>query len=227
MISMFDGTSKKLNQIEIFEKFGLIAKTIIVTSTGKRTEDMRLFHVDFDEIVRNDMEDEGGNLRSIEFEDSEMYSYFADHVFLCVMFKEPTNPYEECLSNTNTSLAGNTFLGFKRLVFSDAFIDGPVRKLWLDLRDKVMNHKLVDVIEHDKNGNPKINKINKINKSGDVSSAPNFMKAKDNVVFLRGSGIDSSLIHKTEDVNGIRMLPQYVWIKGKAVVEELNNTEEM
>ena len=53
------------------------------------------------------------------------------------------------------------------------------------------------------------------------------MKSKENVVFLRGSGKDSSLIHKTETVNGIKMLPQYVWIKGSAVVEELNNTEEI
>ena len=52
VISMFGGTSKKLNQIELFEKFGLIAKTIVVTSSGKRTEDMKLFHVDFDEIIR-------------------------------------------------------------------------------------------------------------------------------------------------------------------------------
>ena len=137
------------------------------------------------------------------------------------MFQEPSNPYEEALSGMINSLAGNTFLGFKRLVFSDEFIDGPVKKLWLDLRDKVINNKLVDVIERDKNGNARINK------SGDVSSAPNFMKSKENVVFLRGSGIDSSLIHKTETVNGIKMLPQYVWIKGTAVVEELNNTDEI
>ena len=221
VISMFGGTSKKLNQIELFEKFGLIAKTIVVTSSGKRTEDMKLFHVDFDEIIRNDIEDEDGNLRPIEFEDSDLYSYFADHEFLCVMFQEPSNPYEEALSGMINSLAGNTFLGFKRLVFSDEFIDGPVKKLWLDLRDKVINNKLVDVIERDKNGNAKINK------SGDISSAPNFMKSKENVVFLRGSGIDSSLIHKTETVNGIKMLPQYVWIKGTAVVEELNNTDEI
>ena len=84
-----------------------------------------------------------------------------------------------------------------------------------------MNKKLVDVIEKDKTGNPIINK------SGDVSSAPNFMKSRENVVFLRGSGKDSSLINKTETVNGIKMLPQYVWIKGSAVVEELNNTEEI
>ena len=119
------------------------------------------------------------------------------------------------------SLSANRFVGFKRLVFSDEFIDGPVRKLWQDLREKILNQKLVDVISYDKNGIPKINK------SGDISSAPNFMKSKENEVFLRGSGIDSSLVHKTECVNGIKMLPQYVWIKGTAVVEELNNIDEI
>lgn len=32
---------------------------------------------------------------------------------------------------------------------------------------------------------------------------------------------------KTECVNGIRMLPQYVWIKGLSVVEELKQTPEI
>lgn len=32
---------------------------------------------------------------------------------------------------------------------------------------------------------------------------------------------------KTECVNGIRMLPQYVWIKGLSVVEELKKTPEI
>ena len=63
-----------------------------------------------------------------------------------------------------------------------------------------------------------------VNKSGDISSAPNFIKSKDNTVFLRGSGTDSSLKNKTECVNGIKMLPQYVWMKGIAVIEELNKT---
>ena len=49
----------------------------------------------------------------------------------------------------------------------------------------------------------------------------------DNDVFLRGSGQDSALVHKTECVNGICMLPQYVWIKGLAVVNELNQTPEI
>lgn len=78
---------------------------------------------------------------------------------------------------------------------------------------------MVDVVQRDSDSSPKVNK------SGDISSAPNFMKSKDNAVFMRGSGIDSALVHKTECVNGIKMLPQYVWIKGTAIIDELNNTE--
>ncbi|MCQ2737047.1 MAG: restriction endonuclease, partial [archaeon] len=119
---------------------------------------------------------------------------------------------------TNYELSQNRFVGFKRLVFSDEFIDTAVRGLWEDIRDKVLNHKLVDVVKQDKHGKPVINP------HGEVSSAPNFMKSSQNTVFLRGSGTDSSF--KTEIVNGIKMLPQYVWIKGSAVVnlisEEIN-----
>ena len=129
--------------------------------------------------------------------------------------------FGEAVLSESRKIGRIVFVGFKRLVFSDEFIDGPVRKLWQDLREKILNQKLVDVISYDKNGIPKINK------SGDISSAPNFMKSKENEVFLRGSGIDSSLVHKTECVNGIKMLPQYVWIKGTAVVEELNNIDEI
>ncbi len=213
-VPMFGG-SKKLNQIEMFKRFGLVAKSITVSSRGKRTEDMKLFHVDFDEVIRTEIIDENGEVRPISFEDSELYSYFADHEFLCVLFQEPENISED----DKNSLLFNKFIGFKRLVFSDEFIDGAVKKLWDDIRDKVLNKTLVDVVQRDKSGQPKINK------SGSVSSAPNFMKSSENVVFLRGSGTDSSLVHKTECVNDIKMLPQYVWLKGSAVVEELEKID--
>ena len=58
-----------------------------------------------------------------------------------------------------------------------------------------------------------------------MSSAPDFLKSSENAVFLRGSGKDSSLRYKTECVNGIKMLPQYVWIKGTAVIEELDKID--
>lgn len=224
-ISMFGGKSKKLNQIELFSRFGLIGKSIVLTSKGGRTEDMKLFHVDFDEITRNEIIDSDGSVRTYEFEDSDLYSYFADHEFLCIVFQESDvtlvetqNNVDYVIEQTNYELSQNRFVGFKRLVFSDEFIDTAVRGLWEDIRDKVLNHKLVDVVKKDKNGKPVINP------NGEVSSAPNFMKSSQNTVFLRGSGTDSSF--KTEIVNGIKMLPQYVWIKGSAVVnlisEEIN-----
>lgn len=83
---MFGGTSKKLNQIELFEKFGLIGKTIVMTALGGRTEDMKLFHIDFEEIMRTEVI-EDGKMRNIQFEDSDLYAYFADHEFYALYMK--------------------------------------------------------------------------------------------------------------------------------------------
>lgn len=115
-------------------------------------------------------------------------------------------------------LVDNKFIGFKRLVFEDSFIDNVVKRLWDDTRNKVMNNTLVDVINYDSSGNPKVNK------SGGISSAPNFTKSSENDVFIRGSGTDSSLRNKTETVNNIKMLPQYVWIKGTSIINQLERT---
>ena len=219
VVSMFGGTSQKLNQIELFSRFGLIGKTIVTTAKGGRTEDMKLFHVDFDEVTRKEIIDEDGTVRPILFEDSELYQYFADHAFLCIIFEEPTA--EEAAKKSKKSLSDNKFVGFKRLVFDDDFIDGPVRALWEDIRDKVLNKKLVDVIQTASDGTPK--RIG----TGEISSAPNFMKSSQNDVFMRGSGTNSSMKYKTECVNGIHMLPQYVWLKGLSVIKELEKAPEL
>lgn len=196
-----------------------------MTAAGGRTEDMKLFHIDFDEMIRTDITDEDGTVRPMEFEDSELYSYFTDHEFLCVIFQEPlirtVNVGSAKIKARPNSLSANTFVGFKRLVFSDEFIYGPVRQLWEDIRNKVMNGILVDIIQRRRDGS-----VVTIS-SGEVSSAPNFMKSSENDVFVRGSGVDSSSRYKTECVNGIRMLPQYVWLKGFAVVDELRGTPEL
>lgn len=200
VIAMFGGTAKRLNQIELFEKFGLVGKTIVFTSNGGRTEDMKLYHMDFSELTRETVVDDKGIERSITFEDSDMYSYFSEHELLCIMFEEnPADAKRECKSN---AMLSNTFKGFKRIVFSDEFIHTKVRRLWEDTRDKVMNQRLIDVIQKRKDGS------NVILKNGEISTAPNFLKASENDVFLRGSGKDASLKHKTECVNGICMLPQ-------------------
>jgi hypothetical protein len=207
-VAMFGGTSKQLNQIELFVKFGLIAKSITFTPSGASTEDKKLFRADFAEIVQEYIEEDGVT-REFTFEDSELYAYFADHALLCIMFQE---------TKSGEKLGENKFLGFKRLVFSDQFIDKVVKPVWEDTRGKIMNKTLKDVIEYKKNGEPIINK------SGSIKSAPNFIKSEVSDIFFRGSGPDSSLKHKTECVNGIKMLPQYIWMKRSAVIDELKKT---
>ena len=51
-------------------------------------------------------------------------------------------------------------------------------------------------------------------------SAPNFPKSESNIVFVRGSGVDKSRLPL--EVNGIRMLTQYVWIRGAEMNEVIN-----
>lgn len=206
IIKMFDCSSKKLNQIELFKRFGLVAKTLTVTSSGERTEDMKLFRVHFDDIRQTTFIDDDGTIRLFSFEDSEMYSFFADNELLCIIFEEPSH---------DAPLAANIFKGFKRFVFSDTFIDKYVRNVWEDTRDKVLNGTLEDIIQTKKDGTVKIIS------NEEISSAPNFMKSSQNCIFFRGSGKKSLLEFKTECVNGIKMLPQYIWIKGKAIIAEL------
>lgn len=219
-VKMFGGNAKKLNKIELFERFGLIAKSVAVTPAGGRTEDMKLYHIDFEEMMQESVTEDDGTIRPFTFEDSELYGYFADHEFLCIIYEEPAKEYVFNLEKGKKEevkhpLAENKFIGFQRLVFSDEFIDTVVKNVWEDTRYKIKNNKLVDVVNRKSDGSPILVG------SGDISSAPNFLKGSENEVFVRGSGENSALINKTECVNGIAMIPQYIWIKGTAICKEL------
>ena len=91
------------------------------------------------------------------------------------------------------------------------------KKLWDDTRGKIAEHTLRDV--------PTVRggKLLLL-KSGGSSSAPNWMKSSENPIFIRGSAAQSTSKDKTECVNGIRMLPQYVWLSGTYVTEKLRKT---
>ncbi|MCM1568598.1 MAG: hypothetical protein NC081_04025 [Roseburia sp.] len=195
IVKMFGGQSKKMNQIELFNHFGLIGKSITMTAAGNRTEDTKLFSIDFEEWTD----------REIEFEDSSLYDYFANHQFLCILFEEPS---------IKAPLCENRFIGFKRLSFTEEFIQREVRKVWDEVRSLIWENRLVEREELDKNGKPRINP-----KSGTISTSLNFPKSKDHIVFIRGSGMDAGA--KTEEVNEIKMYKQYVWIKGSYIVDML------
>ncbi len=199
IIKMFGGKSSKINKIKMFNDFNLIGKSITLTYSGARTEDMKLFPIDFDEWC--DI--------NISFENSLANDYFLNHQFLCIIFKEvKSNPRKE-------DFWENEFVGFKRISFDDVFIEKNVRPIWEEIRRLVNNHLLVENICYSKNTNEPF-----INPCGTKKTRLNFPKSKDNLIFVRGTGKDST--KKLHEVNGIKMYQQYIWIKGKYIVECLN-----
>ncbi|MCI8509568.1 MAG: restriction endonuclease [Lachnospiraceae bacterium] len=198
IIKMFGGQSRKLNQIELFRKFGIIGKSITMTKTKNRTEDTKLFAIEFNEWTDD----------KLLFEESSLYDYFTNHQFLYMIFEEPS---------IDAPLSENKFIGFKRLTFSDDFIQREVKKLWNEVRSLIFEKRLTETIILDKEGKPYIN-----SKTGVYKTSINFPKSRDNVLFVRGGGLDSSV--KTEEVNEIKMYRQYVWIKGTYIVQLLNDT---
>lgn len=197
VVRMMGGDVKKLNSIELFKKASIFAKSVTLNRSGGRTEDMKLFSIDFDEIVDT----------SISFEDSSFYDYFYSRHFLFPIFKEP---YDNC------RLPENIFQGFKRFMFPEDFIHKQAKPLFDEIRRLIIDNELRDVPVCNKKG------IQIINKTGVPRSAPNFPKSGDQNglnLFVRGSGCDSS--KKPLCVNGVAMYDQWVWIKGVEIVKEL------
>lgn len=196
IVKMFGGTKKKMYDIELFNKIGLLGKSIVLTERGSRTEDTKFFTIDFDEFSNDE----------IEFEDSQFYEFFANTKVLFVVFKEP---------NAAAPLTQNRFVGFKLITFTEEFIEKKVLPVWLRIRELVRNHLLVD--------EPVLDKYGKqiVNKNGVLRSAPNFPKSSEYDVFVRGTSTDSSL--KPETVNGISMYYQQIWIRGSYIAELLED----
>lgn len=217
ILKMFDADGTRLNQISDFRKAGIIAKTITVTPKGGRTEDMKLEHIDFDEWADRD----------IDFEESEIYSYFCEHSFLCPIFCERGNTKKTKYDNEDLQkiedarvreeLGKTTFEGFKRFSFDDNFIDNQVKRTWDDSRRLIYQNELKWEYVLDKNGEKRKNK------TGSYMGAPNFPKSSNYDVFFRGGADDSRDSARTETVNGIRMLPQFFWLKGSYIAEKLKS----
>lgn len=195
---MFGAKSKKISKIEFFSEIGLVAKTITQTKRGTRTEDTKLFKVDFDEWL-----DEG-----LEFEDSSVYSDFRERQFLFIVFEE---------QKPGDKLLNNKLLGFKRVLFSDEFIENEVKKIWADVREKVSTNTLIETVCTNKMGEPIINK------NGVVKKSVNFPKSKDYKVFFRGTGADSA--NKPVTINGISIYIHNIWIKGSEILSMLNQND--
>lgn len=217
ILKMFDADCNRLNNISEFVKAGIVCKTITITPDGKRTEDMKLQHIDFDEWTQTD----------IEFSESELFMYFWEHSFLCPVFcergdmakkrkGETSEQYKERIAKETQK---TTFEGFKRFFFDEEFIENDVKNTWDKSRELIRENKLVWEYELDKLGNMKKNK------SGSYKGAPNFPKSQNFNVFFRGGNNDSREEARTEIVNNVHMLPQFFWLKGSFIAEKLKTIE--
>lgn len=192
---MFGAKSKKMSKIELFSEIGMVVKSITQTTRGTRTEDTKLFPVDFEEWMTKEK----------RFDESTAYSEFNERQFLFVVFEEET---------LSGKLLDNHFIGFKRMTFTEEFIEDEVKEVWNEVRSTIFENKLKETILIDKEGEPKINK------NGTIQTSINFPKSKEHAVFFRGSGADSK--DKPISLNGISMYRQNIWIKGSTLVSLLN-----
>ena len=205
-VNMLGGESRKISNIDLFEKIGVIGKSIVVTQTQKRTEDTKFFTLDLEEL----------NDEQIEFEDSSFYQYFSEHKILCIIYEEPS---------TEAPLNDNKFLGFKWFTFSDDFIYNTIKPVYEIIRDRIMNHTLVENYVYKKDGTMRINN------TGVPMVELNFPKSSESNIFVRGTSSDST--HKPWTFEGqaadgtstIHSYTQQVWIKGSYIVNELNNID--
>lgn len=193
VIRMFGGKATKLNDIEDFAKIGIIAKGVPLLANGKGKEDMKLF---LPNLV--DWTNESG------FEDSELHEYFSSHHFLFIVYHH---------MEKGGGVDSVVFDGFKRVFFDETFLEENVKLLWEDVRNLIINKELMIKRDTDRNGNWLVNK------SGSYQEAPNFPKKATHKVFIRGGSTLSDEKHKTLQINGLKMIPQYVWLSRNVVQE--------
>lgn len=138
-----------------------------------------------------------------EFEDSAIYDYFAGHHFLFIIYRYVGDEI--------------IFEGFKRIFFDEQFIYENVKKTWDEVRNLIINKKLR--IEPQAG----YSAAGRFNMSGSVREAPNFPKSKTNAVFVRGGAATSADKYKTLEINGLKMIPQSIWLSRKVVKKLIEN----
>lgn len=138
--------------------------------------------------------------KELIFDESAIYDYFAGHHFIFIVYRYIDGAI--------------VFERFKRIFFNEQFIMDNVRRLWEDVRNLINNKQLIIEKKRDKDGNYITNK------SGSYKEAPNFPKKSTHKVFIRGGATTSEAKSKTLVINGLQMIPQYVWLS-RDVVREL------
>lgn len=194
MVRLFTGRPGKASQVPLFMKAGLTLKTLALTATGRRTEDMKLNPcIDFDELTDP----------ASDFDDSSFASLVSSRTLVVAVLSE---------QGSGRPLSSCRLLGFK-LLWLGSYLD-EARRLWDGMRSLVFEGRLVDVPVLARDGSPRLTPKTRV-----PMSAPNWPKSADGDLFVRGAGSDA--LEKPVEVAGVRMYRQHVWVKGTAIVRML------
>jgi len=172
VVRLFTGHAGKISQVPLFAKAGLVFKTMTLTPTGGRTEDMKLNpSIDFDELCDP----------SVEFEDSAFAAPFIDSTMVVAVLEER---YRDC------PLRQCRFMGFKTL-WLGTHLDA-ARALWDGMRDLIFSDGLIDAPILKKDGTPRVTP-----KTGIPMTAPNWPKSRDSIGFIIRSFGDTDALRKS------------------------------
>ena len=131
------------------------------------------------------------------FENSALYSFFAERQFILIIYQHIGREV--------------VFKKIKRVFFNEEMIFQSVKPLWDQVRYLITSKKLKIVRKLNQDGSEKRNK------SGTVQESPNFPKSANFDTFLRGSATKTEDKYKTLCINGLKMLPQYVWLSRRII----------
>ena len=197
VIRMFGQTANKINDISDFAKIGLNAHTVTTRPDGTKKEDTKFAMIDFKEWCNE----------YTTFEESQLYEYL-NQTFLFIIFKQ----------DITKTKGKDIFCGIKRYKFSEKFIFEEGEKTWNKVRELVNNEEL-KILPILSNGKPRYTPTTNV-----LMEAPNFPKKGEGYkIFVRGSGGNALPKYKTETVNGLKMYPQYFWIDGNSLLNQLKD----
>ncbi|WP_161567039.1 MULTISPECIES: MutH/Sau3AI family endonuclease [unclassified Exiguobacterium] len=200
IIHMFEADSSRLNDIDLFSKLNITAKSVTLTESRLNTEDTKLFPVDLQQIVTEE-----------RFEESDFFSRLNEIQFLFAIFKIPAR---------GSNRLDSTFVGFKLQSLSSSVFDSELQRTWMDVRSLMIENRLEVKEMYKKDGQLKLSPKTRV-----PQTETNLPKSKDYLFFLRGTGSDAT--KKTLSINGLELYRQDLWIRGKDLSRLLNNDKAL
>lgn len=183
----------KSNKAEEFVKANIVVKVIRLEDNKKIRENMSLPAFKFKDLVNE------------EWENSNLFNYFSETIFLFVVYKKEGNHY---------ILKGSQFWN---IPYKD--LDTIVQNEWSEIRDRIKNG-ITFSIKKTNSGQTIFNNLPKKNINGIIHIRPHSQKSA--YLFSNGETIGDINKNANELPDGQWMTTQSFWINNEYILKQLN-----